>query len=124
MYCVVFVAVGVVGGFAAVDGTAPIVDAGVCQTRMPDEARLRDQARDVIRSGRLPLRDPDRLFGGPGSGAVCAVCGELTTRNSLELKIRFRGHGAMDSFHLHPRCFAAWEFERAKITGPPDRFFI
>ena len=84
---------------------------------MPDELKLRHQARDVIRSGRLPLRQPDRLSGGPGRGAVCAVCGELTTRNSLELKIQFRGHGVLDRFHLHPRCFAAWEFERTKVTG-------
>jgi len=87
---------------------------------MPDEAVLRAKARDIIRSGRLPLRKPDRMFGGSGSGAVCPVCGELATRNELELEIEFHGHGVVDTFHLHPRCFAAWEFERTKVRREPE----
>jgi hypothetical protein len=89
-----------------------------CAARMPDELKLRYQARDVIRSSRLPLRKPDRMFGGPGSGALCPVCGELATKKELELEIEFNRHSVVDRFHLHPRCYAAWEFERTKVTDP------
>jgi hypothetical protein len=92
---------------------------------MPDEPAFREKARDVIRRGRLPLRKPDQMFGGPGSGAVCPVCGELAARNPPEFEIEFRGHGTVDTFHLHPRCFAAWEFERTKLgRGPDERLAI
>jgi hypothetical protein len=26
----------------------------------------------------------------------------------------------LDGFHAHPRCYAAWEFERTKIDLPPE----
>jgi hypothetical protein len=88
---------------------------------MPDEAVLRQKAREVLRGGRLPLRPADRTFGGPGSGEACAVCGELLQREQAELEIEFNRHGitpGIDRHHLHPRCFAAWEFERTKIEPP------
>jgi hypothetical protein len=36
---------------------------------MPDEPRLREQAREAIEKGKLPARRPDRAWGGPGVGA-------------------------------------------------------
>jgi len=71
----------------------------------------------MIRRGRLPLRPPDKMFGGAGSGEVCPVCGEVAARHQLELEIEFHGHGVVDKFHLHPSCFAAWEFERTKVAS-------
>jgi hypothetical protein len=44
---------------------------------MPDEPRLREQAREAIQTGKLPSRAPDRTWGGPGVGADCTVCGHL-----------------------------------------------
>jgi hypothetical protein len=38
------------------------------------------------------------------------------TRAEMELKMEFEHDGAvlgLDAFHLHLRCFAAWEFERS-----------
>ena len=55
---------------------------------MPDEPRLREQARAAIQSCKLPSRSPDRTWGGDNPG--------------------------LDKFHVHVRCFAAWEFERNK----------
>lgn len=82
---------------------------------MPDEAALRAKAREVIHAGKLPNRRPDRTWGGPGVGARCAVCAEPVTRTQLEFEIQFATDGAepgLDKFHVHIRCFAAWEFER------------
>jgi hypothetical protein len=84
---------------------------------MPDEPILREQARAVVRDGKLPNRHPDRIWGGPGAGAACAVC-ELPVRSDeKDLEIEFSrdgGNPGLDRFHLHVRCFAAWELERTK----------
>jgi hypothetical protein len=88
---------------------------------MPDEPRLRQQARDAIQTGKLPAHSPDRTWGGPGVGAECTVCGLPVTKDQLEFEIQFAHDGAspgLDKYHVHIRCFAAWEFERNK-TSPP-----
>lgn len=82
---------------------------------MPDEAALRTKAREVIRIGKLPSRRPDRTWGGGGFGTPCAVCGEPITKDQLELAMQFAHDGdnpRLDKFHVHFRCFAAWELER------------
>jgi hypothetical protein len=88
---------------------------------MPDEPRLREQARAVIQSGKLPSRTPDRTWGGPGVGAPCSVCEKPVTKEEMEFEIQFARDGdnpGLDKFHVHIRCFAAWEFERAKAQSP------
>jgi hypothetical protein len=38
--------------------------------------------------------------------------------NQLEFEIQFAHAGdqpGLDKFHVHVRCFAAWEFERAEV---------
>jgi hypothetical protein len=85
---------------------------------MPDEPVLRERARERLRAGKLPVRAPDRTFGGAGNGEPCAVCGQLITRDQLELEIDVNRSGATsgtDTYHFHTRCFAAWEFERTKV---------
>ena len=54
---------------------------------MADEAVLAQKARDAICNGALPARTANRTFGGPGNGAICAVCGEPVTSNQMELEI-------------------------------------
>ena len=84
---------------------------------MPDETRLREQARAAIKNGKMPARAPDRTWGGPGVGAECSVCGRPVTKDELEFEIEFAHDGGtpgLDKFHVHLRCFAAWEFERNK----------
>jgi len=57
------------------------------------------------------------MWGGPGVGADCAVCGLPVTREQLEFEIEFARNGdnpGLDQFHVHLRCFAAWELERNK----------
>ena len=77
-----------------------------------NEESLVEKARAAIRDGTLPARTPDRMFGGPGSQAGCAVCGELISGSQMELELEFKRHGdkpGLDSYHVHTRCFAAWE---------------
>jgi hypothetical protein len=83
---------------------------------MPDESTLRAKAREVVRTGRLPNRRPDRMWGGPGVGASCTICGDAVTKTQLEFEIQFAIDGAepgLEKFHTHVRCFSAWVFERS-----------
>ena len=86
---------------------------------MPNEEFLREKAITAIRNGKLPARRPDRTWGGPGVGAPCAVCELPVTKDELEFEIQFAHDGdnpGLDRFHVHIRCFAAWELERTKVS--------
>jgi hypothetical protein len=84
-----------------------------------DDSLLRKKAREVMDSGRLPDRAPDHIWGGPGTGADCAVCGHRIEHKETELEIEFVDrNGADSSFHLvHLRCFSALEGERQSRVG-------
>ena len=85
---------------------------------MLDETILREKARAVVLSGKLPARRPDRTWGGPGVGALCSVCQLPVTKDELEFEIQFAHDGdnpGLDKFHVHICCFAAWELERGKV---------
>ena len=69
---------------------------------------LHQQARAAIQSGKLPSRVPDRTWGGPGVGAACPICGLAVSQQEMEFEMEF----ARDKFHVHLKCYAAWEFER------------
>jgi hypothetical protein len=82
--------------------------------------RLRDRAREAIKSGRLPSGKPARTLGGLGSGRSCALCGTLLLPTQMEIEIEVDLYGSMqglDKYHLHPRCFAAWEFEIQTLSA-------
>ena len=88
---------------------------------MPNEAALRRVVRLVLESGKLPRRDPDQTWGGPGVGALCTICAQPITPEEIEYEVQFAHDGAtprLDKFHLHLRCFAVWELERTKF---PER---
>jgi hypothetical protein len=84
---------------------------------MPDEAILRQQAREAVQQGKLPARRPDRVWGGPGVGEICSVCDKRITKNDIEYEIEFgrADEDGVDKYHVHIRCNAAWEFERQKV---------
>jgi hypothetical protein len=89
---------------------------------VPDELILRAKAREAIRAEQLPSRRPDRMWGGPGLGDRCVICGETIKRDQLELEIQFARDGAgsdLDGFHVHVQCFAAWELECRQNGNPP-----
>jgi hypothetical protein len=91
---------------------------------MPDEQLLRAKARDAVERSKLPRRRPDRTLGKPGVGAVCSACDQPTTSNQLAIEVHFSRDGdntGLDTFHVHHRCFAAWEFERRGDGGVPHQ---
>ena len=88
-----------------------------------DERALREKAREVIQAGKLPNRRPDRMWGGPGAGADCTICGVPVKPGEVEFEIEFARGGddrCLDQYHVHVRCLAAWEFERHNLAchGP------
>ena len=79
------------------------------------EAKLREKARQAMQAGMLPDRRPDRAWGGSGVGAACAICADTVKNDELEFEIEFARIGTdrkADTYHLHVRCFEAWQSER------------
>jgi hypothetical protein len=78
------------------------------------EEQLREKAREVLRAGKLPDRAPDSLWGGPGTGAKCVVCGASTTQSEVEIEIEFTHDDnplGSDNYHVHQRCYSMLELE-------------
>lgn len=89
---------------------------------MKDARTLREKARQAMLSGELPDRRPDSTWGGQGAGDACTICGEPVARDEADLEIEFVGADARASrrrYHMHPRCFVAWESER--LVPDPER---
>ena len=86
---------------------------------MPDEAIARERARTAIQAGKIPIGRPDRTWGGNGVGLPCVICDLRIKLDQLELEIEFERIGGFDVFHIHLRCFSAWELERTKVGGEP-----
>ncbi len=87
---------------------------------MLGEKHVRAMARIAVQSGKIPRRDPDRTWGGPGADVPCTICGQRITVSQMEYELQFRHDGAtpgLDRFHLHLRCFAGWELERTKAPS-------
>jgi hypothetical protein len=87
---------------------------------LPEHARwtsnLRATAREALKAGKIPNRKPDRTWVGPGVNVACSICGlPGDALASAVSEIQFARDGdnpGLDVFHVHIRCFAAWEFER------------
>jgi len=78
---------------------------------MPAESLLREQVQLRIDQGKLPNRAADRMWGGKGCNAPCAVCDAGIPETEMELEVEFarheRAHG-FDVYHVHVRCYAVW----------------
>jgi hypothetical protein len=52
------------------------------------------------------------------------LCGKLLRRNEMELAAEFQSHDANPrpgtSYHFHPLCYLAWEFQRAEAETAPS----
>ena len=48
------------------------------------------------------------------------ICQRPVTQDELEMELEYAtptgGNPELATFHLHVRCFAAWEFERKKVS--------
>ena len=87
---------------------------------MNSEARLREQARAHLQSGKLPNEAPRRVWGGPGVGTECGVCDLAVRPDQSEVEVQFfRDHGAevFEVLHFHIVCFAAWALETTRADS-------
>src|SRR5690606_40048927 len=73
-----------------------------------DESRMRKRVRAAVDAGRLPDRRPDRMWGGPGAGAICPICEGLVDHNETEIEVEIDPPDEV-GFHVHSHCFEAWE---------------
>jgi hypothetical protein len=85
---------------------------------MDDDRYLRETAHEVIRAGKLPDRAPDRVWGGPGTGAKCSVCGASTTHAEVELELEFTydDRPGRDSYLVHQRCYSMLKLEHQNVA--------
>lgn len=89
-----------------------------------EEEGLRVRIREAIEDGRLPRQRPAHTWGGHGSGAACAVCGEPIGPELFEFELAYarpgggngngRGNGE-GSLHVHLSCCSTWESERRAL---------
>jgi hypothetical protein len=79
---------------------------------------LRLRAREAIRSGRIPNRRPERMWGGPGVADHCTICSRPV--GELGLDLEFVHDDSTATYPVHIDCFAVWESERqnhARLLG-------
>jgi len=82
------------------------------RTSASEEDFLRRKARAAIHAGMLPGRNHVSVWGGPGSGGSCAVCGSTVPGDGLGFELEFRdAMGRLELRYVHIPCFAAWDLE-------------
>jgi hypothetical protein len=88
---------------------------------MIDDEALQKHALEAIQARRLPNRPPSRIWGGNGFWMHCAICGNLVISDELGYELQFSEGDDGPSpaeYHVHVRCFAAWDQERRRQGGP------
>ncbi len=87
-----------------------------------EDTVLRHLVRSLIAEGRLPVMRQTHVWGGPGTGMVCAACGELVRKTEVGIETSDGADGT-NTFQLHVHCFHVWEsetrgIEEGRITSP------
>jgi hypothetical protein len=78
------------------------------------ETELRPLARECIAKGRLPRNPPAKLWGGRGSGELCALCGKPIERDQVEYEVEVSLDGTVRTFRFHIVCQSVWQLECAR----------
>jgi hypothetical protein len=78
-----------------------------------DEGVLRERARRLLLSGKLPGGDPAVSWAGSGRGEPCCVCQILVRPDEIAFDLSFRMPQREVELHMHSRCRIAWEQARA-----------
>jgi hypothetical protein len=51
-------------------------------------------------------------------GVECSICALPVRKDELEFAIQYSYDGSwLDKYHVHTRCFAAWELEREEVQA-------
>ena len=77
-----------------------------------DERELRERARRLLISGRLPFSDPVASWAGAGRGQRCYVCHVLVRPDQIAFDLAFRTAQSEVELHMHSGCRTAWEQAR------------
>lgn len=79
------------------------------------EKILRLIARRRIETGDLPCEMPATVWGGPGSGEQCSLCGAPITSQEIEFEYAYQAR----DFRFHRLCHGLWqlECERAQVLN-------
>lgn len=78
------------------------------------EAELRPIARERIANGQLPRQVPSKMWGGPGIGQPCALCGKPILREEVEYELEGHVDETLRSFRFHVVCQSVWQLECAR----------
>ena len=79
---------------------------------------LQARVREAMQAGTLPKRSPDEVWGGPATGARCAVCEALTILGEVELEFTFTRDSERSTYYAHPGCFSIFSRE---LEAPPGQ---
>ena len=82
-----------------------------------DDSDLRERARTLLASGRLPSGEPASTWAGSGRGEVCCLCRVLVRRDEIGFDLAFRAPADEVELHMHARCRIAWEQARGRILS-------
>jgi hypothetical protein len=77
------------------------------------EQALRLAARERIASRQLPSGGLSRMWGGYGTGQLCALCDKPIQPNEIEYEVEHPG-AAVQTFRFHIVCLSAWQLECAR----------
>ena len=83
----------------------------------PSSKDMLSSAQAAILDGRIPSRRQARTWGGPSSGAECAVCEQPIAKSQVEVELEFATDGKDSEavhYHVHFRCFTAWDAARGR----------
>jgi len=78
-----------------------------------EETALRERAKQLLVTGRLPASDPATSGAGSGRDEPCCVCQVLVRPDQIGFDLAFRMPQREVELHMHSRCRIAWEQARA-----------
>ena len=81
------------------------------------EVSLRRSAQKRIESGELPCDPSARMWGSRGSGAPCALCGQVIGPDEIEYEVEMKAGGAAGTLQFHRACHTIWHTECEQATA-------
>jgi len=78
------------------------------------ELALRPIARERISKGHLPRKVRSTLWGGNGTGELCALCDKTILPSEVELEVEALVNGTLQTLRFHVICETAWQLECAR----------
>lgn len=77
-----------------------------------EETWLSERVRALLATNELPREPATHVWGGPGGGYRCAVCGATISAEQVEFEALFP---SQTTARFHRSCHTAWERERRRM---------